>query len=433
MTTKDRSINSHFRLKGHDRRSDGLVDNYITKGYNVNLPRVVSFGPNFPDWWLRIKEGRNATTGLQGSYTTIDSVPFRWVGRYRYPPIPTLRYSLEGDGDAAACCTAASLQSAVRVCTLDPTNAINKARAKFYKRLRSKQVQMSAPTFLGELGEALRMIRHPYNTLRDTARDHLLGLSKRKAKNPKRWKDAIAGSWLEHSFGWAPLINDAQDAAKAYSRLNEKHDSGPITASYVDEQDVSSWLVSPFRDGINQTFDPGLNIRVKFLGKATDRVIVKIKGHIVAAPVGMPGFDNWALFGFTPSEFVPTAWELLPWSFLVDYFSNVGDVLTASITNTARLAWTAQTVISEGQVNIVTRLDDLNTDQALAGWTREYLEGGGGRCTITRRDVVRSPGSFGLPDLSFNLVPSPLQGVNLAALWTQANNLHPQRLPRNWK
>jgi hypothetical protein len=53
------------------------------------------------------------------------------------------------------------------------------------------------------------------------------------------------------------------------------------------------------------------------------------------------------LFGFNPSEFVPTAWELIPYSFLADYFTNIGDILDSWAYGRGNLSWSNRTQIQE--------------------------------------------------------------------------------------
>jgi hypothetical protein len=161
-------------------------------------------------------------------------------------------------------------------------------------------------------------------------------------------------------------------------------------------------------------------------GRAIDQVTVRFKGHLLAQPEMTP-WDNFALFGFTPSEFVPTAWELLPYSFLVDYFTNIGDILSSSVTSTARLAWSNRTIRSLRVTLVTPVIDMINTDNANAGWSRINDNSSGGACTCTKSTISRTVGGLELPSLQFNLELGLGQGLNLAALIASANGLFPQK------
>jgi hypothetical protein len=50
-----------------------------------------------------------------------------------------------------------------------------------------------------------------------------------------------------------------------------------------------------------------------------------------------------ALIGFDLSSWAPTLWELIPYSFLIDYFSNIGDVIRGWSQMGVRLAWCNRT------------------------------------------------------------------------------------------
>ena len=49
------------------------------------------------------------------------------------------------------------------------------------------------------------------------------------------------------------------------------------------------------------------------------------------------------LLGFKLEDFVPTMWNLLPYSFLVDYFVDVGGILNAITTDISAVRWVSET------------------------------------------------------------------------------------------
>jgi hypothetical protein len=53
---------------------------------------------------------------------------------------------------------------------------------------------------------------------------------------------------------------------------------------------------------------------------------------------------QWAEeFGFEPKDFAPAIWEGIPYSFLVDYFTNVGEIVNALSFPQSDVAWVART------------------------------------------------------------------------------------------
>jgi hypothetical protein len=56
---------------------------------------------------------------------------------------------------------------------------------------------------------------------------------------------------------------------------------------------------------------------------------------------------NLETFGLLPKNFLPTAWELIPYSFLVDYFTNISTIIDAWSFINGNLAWAYKTERSE--------------------------------------------------------------------------------------
>jgi hypothetical protein len=134
------------------------------------------------------------------------------------------------------------------------------------------------------------------------------------------------------------------------------------------------------------------------------------------------------LAGFDPLQIIPTAWELLPWSFLIDYFSNIGDVLETAVVSRSNIAWTNVSEIVEQKIQV------YSTVAGKGFQIGDDVEVDGKPSTAIRvlRTVNRfQPGSLGIPAIQLELPGRPAQFANMTALFAQASNtIHPQNLRR---
>lgn len=73
--------------------------------------------------------------------------------------------------------------------------------------------------------------------------------------------------------------------------------------------------------------------------------------------------------GITSYGALETAWELTPWSWLVDWFSNVGDMV-AALNNTVGLTWGRICVMRQSETRTTYDLDPTGTDTwpTFSGW-----------------------------------------------------------------
>lgn len=425
MPTVDRSITWSAQSTSHQKTTG--VTSSETSGSQATLQTTTRWrtGTRLPKWREIIANDGNATTGLTAQWDSMEvSNAYCWIVAETDSTNPSIyqKRFTEHKGFIAAvnygagCCFCDSP-------TMSTTVAENRASAAFYKKLRSEAVAFSGPTFLGELRETLHMLRRPASALYSSANGYLDALTKAKRASPKHWTKTISGLWLEHSFGWLPLINDLKDAAKAHRMLAQPR-RRVISAGGMDWKYVP---ISGWGDGNYKAGSVG-NTRFRVRSRKVDSTIVRYKGKL-KAEIETTTWDDWALFGFTPSEFVPTAWELLPWSFLVDYFTNVGDILTSAVTCTNNVAFVNKTVIRSRKWTGAVFPDEVNGGSPAMHYSQ------GGRCDFvtTRRLVSRSAGvSVPLPTLHFETSLSDGQLFNVAALLGQARALHGQQTPRNW-
>lgn len=160
----------------------------------------------------------------------------------------------------------------------------------------------------------------------DTANKFAKGITQLRRGNVKGFANALGfttkkkfkgvqESWLELQYGWLPLLSDVNGAMEDLAKINVE-----LPYRYVITVRASSARVSDtFRAGVS---DPSMNsrhradIREKF--EESEYVILHYaEDNPALASAAATGFLNPALL----------AWELLPWSFVADWFIPIGNYL----------------------------------------------------------------------------------------------------------
>lgn len=329
------------RLVQRDRSISGpmwLVTNDIISPTLISQGRTRDTDKQVVGWRKRIATGQNATTRLVANAETIQYQP-GYAYRYLYdksvdfaPAYGQSRWDSSGHLGSASSSLPSSLSAALK------TQAENEAKSAFIKHALELQQKFSSGTFLGELRETLSMLRNPARSLRKRvdqyARDARRNF-RRARGTPKARQRVLRDTWLEWSFGVQPLVSDVRSASEALASLRDvvidDFASGigrrqAITSSASIGQSINGNILS-WDYSIRRVSD----YSVRYYGK-------------VAVPLSPEGKRlAGRTFGFDPHDFFPTVWELIPYSFLVDYFTNIGDIITCFSYNTASLRWVVRT------------------------------------------------------------------------------------------
>jgi len=299
----------------------------------------------------------------------------------------------------------------------------DQAQTQFLSKLYQKQTTFQGGIFLGELREAIHGIRHPLQSLYNGFFDYLKAVRRRATTgrirkvpvvNGKRLaiiSKTVSDTWLEFSFGWNPLVQDLDNAAQALSYLTQRSPTEHIVGS-ATRQTVSAAPGGLFACGYDTYYLQERTVtttKVKYTGG--------LKATIDNATSGLSAKD----LGVGLSDFVPTVWELIPYSFLVDYFINVGQVLEASMASTAGLFYLSKSVktTNELSIDLLRKVDGIDNTGVLGSVRRLSSGGNLGLCTLTYSAYNRyavQPGSLS-PSLRFKFpIDKPLKLLNMAAL-----------------
>ncbi|DAD51694.1 TPA_asm: maturation protein [ssRNA phage Esthiorhiza.4_19] len=197
------------------------------------------------------------------------------------------------------------------------TNLYNLARNKAYEALKGKvYTDAQLGVDFVEYRQALGMMASSATTLINVARKirrgdflgakHALGM--KILPKDVSIRKSFANNWLEFHFGWEPLVRDIYDAAevmnnplKAFSRARgagSNVDTGSYSEHNVNYNRSEFWRRSYYA----------------VQGLTVDRIT---------------NSTLHALDQFGVINPVEIAWELVPFSFVVDWFVNVGQVLNS--------------------------------------------------------------------------------------------------------
>lgn len=389
------------------------VDALIFGGTTLTLTSTKTSGEN-PRWRSQVRAHRSAGTNRvitvyrqRGGY---GSAINRW---YRTINGALVEQWSEEHGQVLWATAAPTIPGTSTV-------ADNHARMRFYKEAKSAQTGFRGLTSLGELRETLRMIRRPGKALRDGLDDYLKNVKKRSRRAKKSSLNKIvAETWLEHAFGWQPLISEITDACVTLNRRRYRY-SGNYTR------------IVGYGEDRTDTFGPSLDARTDQFMRIYTRymhvtnVSVKYYGE-VRSVCENPIEADMTLFGANWRELVPTAWELMPWSFLADYFTNIGDILDSWSVRKSDISWAGKSV-KQSQVRTLSEVYNsksyVESVTPVTAWIENSINTSPLRLSVDK--ITRSNHTPELPSLQLEIPGLGTKWINMSALLLARNRTRRQ-------
>jgi hypothetical protein len=282
--------------------------------------------PKAVDWRDLIRKGENATTR---------AVAFKrsWNGDYSYL---LARHKITGQylgqigyDNSAHTLTSGHYNEAWQLAVGD---AIKSAKAT--------QHEFDAGAFMAELRETIGFLLSPIRSIRQqSVRYH------RRIANKSLWRESPASKlsrlsdyWLSYRFGVYPLYKDIDSAMLELA--NKSVGQPPtlpfrgkgvwVTATDAVTSGASNSVWQYYRDVITEK---KTNVVIR------GRVRLVIDTQIIYPPGLIRVFE----------DFVPSLYEGMPWSWAIDYFTNIGDILTGLTYCSCNITWanyTARTKMS---------------------------------------------------------------------------------------
>lgn len=334
MTTTTHTGNmpwhQHVESRGWNAPSWGVV---LDQGGNAMTTQFVASGADNPSWKLYVHMGLDATNDRSWS-DTFTSFPYiDWYCRTHDPLNPNLWFEGRGWGNWLTLHTPPAPPASV------VTSVHNRCASKFIQSCESARSAFQAGQDIGELKETLESIIHPMNSMKLLTLSYLdlvKGLTRGKRSMTPSLGKALADTYLEYRFGWRPL---ASDVADGIAHLHEPFNL-PESRAYANA--LERYSSTFWEDGFN-TAAGRVHFPYRMVGTYSERMVGGIRN----------GSDG----GFRPlaqelqldlPHFLPTIWNLIPYSWIVDYFTNIGDLIdswTFQQVNIRYATWIKRTVV----------------------------------------------------------------------------------------
>lgn len=423
--------NSGFKAYAHSENYDYLLIDprqtpILIQHYSGSRQNVVHFavqpstvGYKNPFWRDQVRKLENACTSFTGIDYSEDPRPFVSLDQ-------SILYRRQSDGVVVyryASAGYSGLTSVTPPAYSDPpgsviTDVTNRCIRDFLKSVDSAQSSLEAGQDLGEWKQTLEAVHHPLNSLKTGILNYLLALKKRKRKypNPKVLKKVLADTYLEFHFGWQPLVADVAQAIADIGRF--RFPAIPVRGRAKSTYSRTTTTVLggyDFPVTHTHSYDE------------TSTYEVRYKGMLRPKNLGSDGRLSLAQsLQLTPDKWLPTAWDLLPYSWMSDYFVNIGDIITGlSAAMSIDLAWGVNTsrhhidrmyhevsmpdpYIQEPGYDIIEHVNSVH----------------GGTCHTWAKKVNRSPllTSDLIPRLEFSIPKSQYPFYNMGAILLQQSS-----------
>lgn len=193
------------------------------------------------------------------------------------------------------------------------------ALAKLYKKIHKATGEYNALVPIGELKDLHGTARGSFKLLQDFLNTMLMN---RRVRNPLGFMGWLADAWLTWSFAVVPMANDVQEIARVIDEKLKDHKKVSFSASakkpIEKSTDVDLGLVTN-HVGVRHYHRWNAELKYRFTCKYDFNPIVAGNDYGYLAKLNL---DLNSL-----GDFVPTLWELLPWSWLVDYVLTIGPYL----------------------------------------------------------------------------------------------------------
>lgn len=281
-------------------------------------------------------------------------------------------------------------------------NARNSALSKFYRRLENVYQQFDGLTFLGELTQTRRaIVERASDLLKLMLKDHrrIVRYTARVRGGTEK-KRFYSQRYLEATFTWAPLFSDIENFLDAFDE-----DAQRIVHVRGTADDMR--LLSDYEVG-----NRGVRIFTWYERQVKTEAV---RYWFVAAVRPAWDLTRMRAYGISLRNVPLAAYELTPWSFVVDYFVDIQSWLRSRVYSSVIPIYSVESILQTRDVEHINR-----PQEGLSAYSNRLYQSGTWLHTRSRSYTFQRKSLGSLPQMKgphLRGIPSARQLLNLTALF----------------
>lgn len=346
-------------------------------------------GVTFPNWERVIASGGNATTAMTAVRTELRFVP----GQIGYTFKPAAAKQVWSDAVSGMYGLPITSLNGYALPSLLQSSVDNGASAKFLDKLYALEHSADIGESLAEYRQTLALVGNPLQqfyrlqllhvnrcirALKERQKRYGRPLSRFSRGEVAELNGIVGSSYLIYKFGVMPLIADLSAAFEAIDGARASIGSKISTSFKAD-----SVVVDTETQAVVVNF---LYYRHRELGTVSYSVRYQAGIRVEEVKV-LPYLQR---LGVIPERFVPTIYAILPYSWLLDYFTGLSTAIDAVFADMGLVSWMAKTTRKTSTKQFIAKPDEARTKAALGAFMLSYT-GTPSAVTMVRHDVARSP------------------------------------------
>lgn len=348
-------------------------------------------------------------TSLPYGYRWVDELSRRWVGKSKW-------------GDMFYGCPVSKYIDALTIAEQDVIAMQNLAVTQAWSNIDHSEILALAAiaesgktyaSLTGLMGKALRIIR--------AFRKRNLRALKREAS-----LNEIKNLYMEARYSLRPLYYDVNGLLLATKAKKLKLGKDRFTFRGKETFTNSVITSTPYVNAYHLS-SPGCTYNLR-CDRATS-ISVNVRAGVLTK---LDLLTNANIYGF--NNLAETAWELVPFSFIVDWFANVGKTIgswTPNIGSTALASWVT-TEIVHSQLSTIQSVSIVNNPPSTGYRTQDpelSMFGQHSKTTVTKERVV-NPLRQWMPQINVNLSAWKILDLGIIAqmLFTESSKIRKLRI-----